>query len=54
MSEVYGNAVANVAAADAKDGSFGLFVEQDVFRASRQYVQTSDGGDIRASGLAVI
>jgi len=39
MGEIYGNAVANIAATDAKDGSVGLFHERDVTRAARQHVQ---------------
>lgn len=39
MSEIYGNAVAKIAATDAKDGSVGLFYERDVSRAARQDVQ---------------
>ena len=40
MSEVYGNAVVNLAATDAEDGSGGLFRQRVVTRISRQYVQT--------------
>jgi hypothetical protein len=40
MSEVYGNAVVNLAATDAKDGSVGLFHQRVVARITKQYVQT--------------
>jgi hypothetical protein len=40
MSEVYGNAVVNLAATDAKDGSGGLFRQRVVARMAKQYVQT--------------
>ncbi|KAF8860606.1 HET-domain-containing protein, partial [Acephala macrosclerotiorum] len=40
MSEVYGNAVVNLAATDAKDGSGGLFRQRVVARIAKQYVQT--------------
>ncbi|KUJ13883.1 HET-domain-containing protein, partial [Mollisia scopiformis] len=42
MSEVYANAVVNIAAAGAKDGSVGLFFERDVVRESKYHVQISD------------
>jgi len=38
MSEIYSNAVVNLAATDAKDGSVGLFHERDVLRVARQYL----------------
>ncbi|KAH7413345.1 heterokaryon incompatibility protein-domain-containing protein [Cadophora sp. MPI-SDFR-AT-0126] len=41
MSNVYGNAVANIAASHAKDGSEGLFIERDL-KAGPHFVQTSD------------
>jgi hypothetical protein len=49
MKEVYCNAVVNLAATNAKDGSVGLFRERDVSRASRQYIQTttSDSNDYK-------
>jgi hypothetical protein len=40
---VYGNAVVNIAATNAKDGSEGLFVTRDVNRASRRYLETGKG-----------
>jgi hypothetical protein len=41
MADVYGNAVVNIAATNATDGSVGLFVERSTIRASRQNVRTS-------------
>jgi hypothetical protein len=43
MAKVYGNAVVNIAATNAKDGSEGLFVTRDVNRASRRYLETGKG-----------
>lgn len=43
MSEVYGNAVVNIAATHADDGSVGLFVKRDISRAVRQYIQLPNG-----------
>jgi hypothetical protein len=40
MSEVYSNAVVNLAATDAKDGSVGLFHQRVIARITKQYVQT--------------
>jgi hypothetical protein len=44
MSEVYGNAVVNLAATHARDGSAGLFAERNVSRVRRQYVRTKTHG----------
>jgi len=41
MADVYGNAVVNIAATNATDGSVGLFVERSTVRASRQIVRTN-------------
>jgi hypothetical protein len=41
MADVYGNAVVNIAATNAIDGSAGLFVERSTVRASRQIVRTN-------------
>jgi hypothetical protein len=41
MSEVYGNAIVNIAATNAKDSSVGLFSQRDVSRSARQYVRTN-------------
>jgi hypothetical protein len=41
MADVYGNAVVNIAATNAIDGSVGLFVERSTVRASKQIVQTN-------------
>lgn len=41
MSRVYGNAVVNIAATSALDGSMGLFFDRDVRRASRTCVVTN-------------
>jgi hypothetical protein len=41
MADVYGNAVVNIAATNAIDGSAGLFVERSIVRASRQIVRTN-------------
>jgi hypothetical protein len=43
MAKVYGNAIANIAATNASDGSMGLFVERDTFEVERQYIQTGKG-----------
>jgi hypothetical protein len=43
IAKVYGNAIVNIAATNAKDGSEGLFVVRDVNRASRQYLETGKG-----------
>jgi hypothetical protein len=41
MAYVYGNAIVNIAATDAKDGSVGLFLDENTLRASRHYIQTN-------------
>lgn len=41
MAQVYGNAVVNIAATHATDGSAGLFIERSVVRASRHFVRTN-------------
>jgi hypothetical protein len=43
MAKVYGNAVVNIAATNAKDGSEGLFVVRNVNRATRRYLETGKG-----------
>jgi hypothetical protein len=43
MAEVYGNAIVNIAATHATDGSMGLFVERDASKMERQYIQTRKG-----------
>jgi len=43
MADVYGNATVNIAATNAKDGTFGLFVERDRNKAERKYFQTGSG-----------
>jgi hypothetical protein len=43
MAEVYGNAIVNIAATNATDGSMGLFVERDISKVERQYFQTRKG-----------
>ncbi|KAH8767613.1 heterokaryon incompatibility protein-domain-containing protein [Hyaloscypha finlandica] len=45
MAEVYGNATVNIAASQAGDGTFGLFVERTGYKVGRKYFETS-GGDI--------
>jgi hypothetical protein len=41
MADVYGDAIVNIAATNATDGSVGLFVERSTARASRQLVRTN-------------
>jgi hypothetical protein len=43
MSEVYGNAVVNISATHADDGSVGLFAKRDISRAVRQYIELPNG-----------
>jgi hypothetical protein len=43
MSEVYGNAVVNISATHADDGSVGLFAKRDISRAARQYIELPNG-----------
>ncbi|KAE9373287.1 HET-domain-containing protein [Stipitochalara longipes BDJ] len=43
MSSVYGNSVTNIAASHAKDGSMGLFIDRDVCKVGRQYVEPLPG-----------
>ncbi|KAF8862798.1 HET-domain-containing protein [Acephala macrosclerotiorum] len=38
MSQVYGNAAVNIAATKAKNGTFGLFTERDVFKVLRPII----------------
>lgn len=41
MSQVYGNAVVNIAASKAENGSFGLFTERDPRKVDRQFIRSS-------------
>jgi len=43
MASIYGNAVVNLAAAHAKNGSFGLFINRDIAITTEHYVRTNTG-----------
>jgi hypothetical protein len=43
MAGVYGNAIVNIAASHASDGTFGLFAEREGYNLERKYFRTSTG-----------